>query len=149
MPRQNMPRQNMSTENMPRQNMPRQNMPTQNIRGSRGGRGGGGGRGGSRGGGRGGGGRGRQSNISFTNVPVTVELIGTVVGKRGVTINKIKDSTNTRISHLEPDPGNGHLFHSFHISGSSVGVEKARKWILNILGNTYKVDNPDDFKVDP
>ena len=65
--------------------------------------------------------------------------------KQGATINKIKDTTRTRISHLDPDPGNGHLFHSFHISGTPQGVDRARRWILKILGNTYRADHPEDF----
>uniref|UniRef100_A0A6C0J7S5 K Homology domain-containing protein n=1 Tax=viral metagenome TaxID=1070528 RepID=A0A6C0J7S5_9ZZZZ len=106
------------------------------------------GRGGQQGRGRGGqqggqqGQQGRES-LSFSSVPVTDELIGTVVGKQGATINKIKDDTGTRISHLEPRPEEGHLFHSFHISGSLKGVDRARRWILSILGNTYKMDHPD------
>jgi len=117
------------------------------------------GRGGRGRGGRGRGGRGGQQggqqgqqghqgqqgreSLSFSSVPVTDELIGTVVGKQGATINKIKDDTGTRISHLEPRPEEGHLFHSFHISGSLKGVDRARRWILSILGNTYKMDHPD------
>ena len=103
------------------------------------GRGGRGGQGGQQGQG---GQHGRES-LSFSSVPVTDELIGTVVGKQGATINKIKDDTGTRISHLEPRPEEGHLFHSFHISGSLKGVDRARRWILSILGNTYKMDHPD------
>ena len=53
--------------------------------------------------------------------------------------------TRTRISRLDPDPGNGHLFHSFHISGTPQGVDRARRWILKILGNTYRADHPEDF----
>ena len=90
----------------------------------------------------------RQTVVASASVPVTTELIGAVVGKQGATINKIKDATRTRISHLEPDPGNGHLFHSFHISGTPQGVDRARRWILNILGNTYRADHPEDFKED-
>ena len=85
---------------------------------------------------------------STASVPVTENLIGAVVGKSGNTINKIKKETNTRISHLDPNPGNGHLFNSFHISGNPQGVEKARRWILSILGNTYKVDHPEEFNED-
>ena len=51
----------------------------------------------------------RQTVIASASVPVTTEL-GAVVGKQGATINKIKDGTRTRISHLEPDRRNGHLF---------------------------------------
>jgi hypothetical protein len=106
---------------------------------------GGRGRGGQQGRGRGGqqGGQQGRESLSFSSVPVTDELIGTVVGKQGATINKIKDDTGTRISHLEPRPEEGHLFHSFHISGSLKGVDRARRWILSILGNTYKMDHPD------
>jgi len=60
----------------------------------------------------------RQTVMASASVPITSELIGAVVGKGGATINKIKEGTRTRIAHLEPDPGNGHLFHSFHISGN-------------------------------
>ena len=87
----------------------------------------------------------RQTVVASASVPVTTELIGSVVGKQGATINKIKDATRTRISRLDPDPGNGHLFHSFHISGTPQGVDRARRWILKILGNTYRVDHPGDF----
>ena len=87
----------------------------------------------------------RQTVIASASVPVTTGLIGSVVGKQGATINKIKDTTRTRISHLDPDPGNGHLFHSFHISGTPQGVDRARRWILKILGNTYRADHPEDF----
>lgn len=90
----------------------------------------------------------RQTVVASASVPVTTELIGAVVGKQGATINKIKDATRTRISHLEPNPGDGHLFHSFHISGTPQGVDRARRWILNILGNTYRADHPEDFKED-
>ena len=88
----------------------------------------------------------RQRVIATASVPVTEKLIGAVVGKSGNTINKIKKETGTRISRLDPNPGNGHLFNSFHISGSPQGVEKARRWILSILGNTYRVDHPEEFK---
>ena len=87
----------------------------------------------------------RQTILATASVPVTPKLIGSVIGKEGATINKIKDTTRTRISRLDPDPGNGHLFHSFHISGTPQGVERARRWILNILGNTYRADHPEDF----
>ena len=88
----------------------------------------------------------RQTVVASASVPVTTELIGAVVGKGGATINKIKETTRTRISHLDPNPGDGHLFHSFHISGTPQGVDRARRWILNILGNTYRADHPEDFK---
>jgi len=119
-----------------------------------GGRGQGGrGQGGRGQGGRGQGGRGQNSNmvnqrqtlLASASVPVSEQLIGTVVGKKGITIIKIKNETRTRISHLKPDPGNGHLFNSFHITGSPQGVDKARRWILSIIGNTYKTDNPEEF----
>ena len=87
----------------------------------------------------------RQTVVASASVPVTTELIGAVVGKQGATINKIKEATRTRISHLDPVPGDGHLFHSFHISGSPQGVDRARRWILSILGNTYRADHPEDF----
>jgi len=90
----------------------------------------------------------RQTLLASASVPVSEKLIGAVVGRKGVTIIKIKDDTKTRISHLKPDPGNGHLFDSFHITGSPQGVDKARRWILSIIGNTYKTDNPDDFPVE-
>ena len=101
-----------------------------------------------RGGGRGGHRHQSQRVVASASVPITTELIGAVVGKQGATINKIKDATRTRISHLEPNPGDGHLFHSFHISGTPQGVDRARRWILNILGNTYRADHPEDFKED-
>ncbi len=87
-----------------------------------------------------------QRVIATASVPITEKLIGAVVGKSGNTINKIKKETSTRINRLDPTPGNGHLFNSFHISGSPEGVEKARKLILSIIGNTYRVDHPEDFK---
>jgi hypothetical protein len=105
-------------------------------------------------GGRGQGGRGRggahrnqrQTVLASASIPITTELIGAVVGKQGATINKIKEGTRTRIAHLDPDPGNGHLFHSFHISGSPQGVDRARRWVLSIIGNTYRADHPDEFQ---
>ena len=107
-------------------------------------------------GGRGQGGRGRggggahrnqrQTVLASASVPITTELIGAVVGKGGATINKIKEGTRTRIAHLEPDPGNGHLFHSFHISGNPQGVDRARRWVLSIIANTYRADHPDEFQ---
>jgi hypothetical protein len=104
-----------------------------------------------RGGGRGGrGGHRHQSQrvVASASVPITTELIGAVVGKQGATINKIKEATYTRISHLEPTPGDGHLFHSFHISGSPQGVDRARKWVLSIIANTYRADHPDEFQTE-
>jgi len=99
-----------------------------------------------RGAGRGGHRHQSQRVVASASVPITTELIGAVVGKQGATINKIKEGTRTRIAHLEPDPGNGHLFHSFHISGSPQGVDRARRWVLSIIGNTYRADHPDEFQ---
>ena len=101
-----------------------------------------------RGGGRGGHRHQSQRVVASASVPITTELIGAVVGKQGATINKIKEATHTRISHLEPTPGDGHLFHSFHISGSPQGVDRARKWVLSIIANTYRADHPDEFQTE-
>ena len=101
-----------------------------------------------RGAGRGGHRHQSQRVVASASVPITTELIGAVVGKQGATINKIKEATHTRISHLEPTPGDGHLFHSFHISGSPQGVDRARKWILSIIANTYRADHPDEFQTE-
>ncbi len=101
-----------------------------------------------RGGGRGGHRHQSQRVVASARVPITTELIGAVVGKQGATINKIKEATHTRISHLEPTPGDGHLFHSFHISGSPQGVDRARKWVLSIIANTYRADHPDEFQTE-
>ena len=88
----------------------------------------------------------RHTVLASTSIPISPNLIGAVVGKSGATINKIKEATRTRISHLDPNPGNGHLFDSFHISGSPQGVDRARKWILSIIANTYRADHPDEFQ---
>ena len=101
-----------------------------------------------RGAGRGGHRHQSQRVVASASVPITTELIGAVVGKQGATINKIKEATHTRISHLEPTPGDGHLFHSFHISGSPQGVDRARKWVLSIIANTYRADHPDEFQTE-
>ena len=85
-----------------------------------------------RGAGRGGHRNQSQRVVASASVPITTELIGAVVGKQGATINKIKEGTHTRISHLEPTPGDGHLFHSFHISGSPK-VDRARRWFSVLL----------------
>ena len=104
------------------------------------------GRGGGRGQGRGSHANQRHTVVASASVPITPQLIGSVVGSQGRTINKIRDATRTRISRLDPDPGNGHLFNSFHITGSPEGVDRARKWILSIIGNTYQSDNPAEFQ---
>ena len=101
-----------------------------------------------RGAGRGGHRNQSQRVVASASVPITTELIGAVVGKQGATINKIKEGTHTRISHLEPTPGDGHLFHSFHISGNPQGVDRARRWILSIIANTYRADHPDEFQTE-
>ena len=75
-----------------------------------------------------------------TLVPVHKDYVGAVIGKQGVTINKIKTNTSTEISHLEADFAHGHQSHVFKITGSRGNRRKAAKWIRNILQSTYEAE---------
>ena len=74
-------------------------------------------------------------------VPVLAEYIGVVIGSKGAMINKIQDTTGTRISHREPNMEEGHQSNIFHITGDPTGVKRASNWIIGILKNTYNGQN--------
>ena len=74
-------------------------------------------------------------------VPVLAEYIGVVIGSKGAMINKIQDTTGTRISHREPNMEEGHQSNIFHITGDPAGVKRASNWIIGILKNTYNGQN--------
>ena len=74
-------------------------------------------------------------------VPVLAEYIGVGIGSKGAMINKIQDTTGTRISHREPNMEEGHQSNIFHITGDPVGVKRASNWIIGILKNTYNGQN--------
>ena len=71
-------------------------------------------------------------------------MLEQLLGKKGVTINKIKSSTNTEISHLEEDFAHGHQSHVFKITGSRGNRRKAAKWIRNILQSTWEAEREDE-----
>lgn len=79
-----------------------------------------------------------------TVVPVHKDYVGAVIGKKGVTINKIKTNTSTEISHLEEDFSHGHQSHIFKITGSRGNRRKAAKWIRNILQSTWEAEQDDE-----
>ena len=92
----------------------------------------------------------RTERVTYIDhIPVTTDYIGSVVGKGGATVNKIKSETGARISLMDPRPGQGHLVHSFAVSANNRNsVDHAKRWILRIIANTYRQDHPDEFQDD-
>tara|TARA_Y200000002_G_scaffold30031_1_gene22320 strand:- start:249 stop:647 length:399 start_codon:yes stop_codon:yes gene_type:complete len=81
----------------------------------------------------------RQLTVK-TQVAVHKDYVGAVIGKGGSTINKIKDDTKTRISYLEDDFSKGHQSPVFLITGPPQGVQRAEKWVRNILQSTWEAE---------
>ena len=87
---------------------------------------------------------GERNRQDETLVPVHENYVGAVIGKRGVTINKIKTDTNTRISHRKADYRLGHQSAVFAITGSPGNRRKAAKWVRNILQSTWDAEQGDE-----
>jgi len=85
-----------------------------------------------------------QHVTASTAVTVPPRYIGSVIGKEGKTIQEIKEKTHTRITHLYPNPHEGHLLDCFRITGSPHNVDQAQKWIRRVVANTWRKDNPNE-----
>ena len=75
-----------------------------------------------------------------TIVPVHTDYVGSVIGKEGSTIKKIKSDTGANIRFLEENFSLGHQSPIFQITGSPQDVSSAERWIRSILQSTYQAE---------
>ena len=75
-----------------------------------------------------------------TIVPVQKSYVGSVIGKEGSTIKKIKADTGADIRYLDENFSLGHQSPVFQITGSPNSVSSAERWVKSILQSTYQAE---------
>lgn len=75
-----------------------------------------------------------------TIVPVQKSYVGSVIGKEGSTIKKIKTDTGAEIRYLDENFSLGHQSPVFQITGSPNSVSSAERWVKSILQSTYQAE---------
>ena len=75
-----------------------------------------------------------------TIVPVQKSYVGSVIGKEGSTIKKIKADTGAEIRYLDENLSLGHQSPVFQITGSPNSVSSAERWVKSILQSTYQAE---------
>ena len=75
-----------------------------------------------------------------TIVPVHKSYVGSVIGKEGSTIKKIKTDTGADIRYLDENFSLGHQSPVFQITGSPNSVSSAERWVKSILQSTYQAE---------
>ena len=79
-----------------------------------------------------------------TIVPVQKSYVGSVIGKEGSTIKKIKADTGAEIRYLDENLSLGHQSPVFQITGSPNSVSSAERWVKSILQSTYQAEQEKD-----